>query len=132
MKENKVQKGDQRNIWTGVILSQLVVFFIGGFFWHSFQAEELGESGVGKIFLITILLTTISGIVAGYFWEKAGFRLIQARITAIVNVFPILVAYIYHPNFGASTFILLFVSIIIVIMAQIGAWFAYRFFEETN
>ncbi len=130
MEENKSKQVDQKSLWTGVILSQLVVFFIGGFFWHSFQAEELGESGVGKIFLITILLTTLNGVVAGYFWDRAGLRLIQSRIVAIVNTFPILVAFIYHPNFGDSTFILIFVSIIIVIMAQMGTWFAYRFFEE--
>lgn len=127
MEEKKV---NQKNIWTGIVLSQLIVFFIGGFFWHSFQQEVIGESGVAKIFLITILLTVIGSITAGYFWELGGLRLIQSRLIAIVNSFPILLAFLYHPSYGASTFILVFVSIIILVMAQVGVWFAYRFFEE--
>ncbi len=130
----------KKYIAAGVIVSNLVMVFVGAFIFPWFwKIQELNQ-GIALVLMFTIVMVTFCSAIASYFWSFTGIPLKSLRLLAIVNHLWILAVFIIHPNIGVGKdnlpdFLLYnFFSkaplAIIIFCSLLGNWFGRRVLYE--
>jgi hypothetical protein len=130
----------KKYIASGVIISNLVMVFVGALLYPWFaRIEELNQN-IALILLFTITMVTLCSSIASYFWSHTGIPLKKLRLLSVINNLWILVFFISHPYIGVGKDNLLdfllynFFSkatlAIIIFCSLLGNWFGRRIFYE--
>jgi hypothetical protein len=130
----------KKYIAAGVIVSNLVMVFVGAFIFPWFwKIQELNQ-GIALVLMFTIVMVTFCSAIASYFWSFTGIPLKSLRLLAIVNHLWILAIFIIHPNIGVGKDnlpdILLYnffskaTLAIIIFCSLLGNWFGRRVLYE--
>jgi hypothetical protein len=130
----------KKYIAAGVIISNLVMVFVGAFIFPWFwKIQELNQ-GIALVLMFTIVMVTFCSAIASYFWSFTGIPLKSLRLLAIINHLWILAIFIIHPNIGVGkdnlTDFLLYnffskaTLVIILFCSLLGNWFGRRVLYE--
>jgi hypothetical protein len=130
----------KKYIAAGVIVSNLVMVFIGAMIYPWFMRIEELNQGIALILMGTITLVTLCSSIASYFWSHTGIPLKKLRLLAIINSLWILTFFLLHPYIGVGNdnlmdFLLYnFFSkatlVIIIFCSLLGNWAGRRIFYE--
>ncbi len=130
----------KKYIAAGVIVSNLVMVFVGAFIFPWFwKIQELNQ-GIALVLMFTIVMVTFCSAIASYFWSFTGIPLKSLRLLAIVNHLWILAVFIIHPNIGVGkdnlpdfllyNFFSKATLAIILFCSLLGNWFGRRVLYE--
>ena len=130
----------KKYIAAGVIVSNLVMVFVGAFIFPWFwKIQELNQ-GIALVLMFTIVMVTFCSAIARYFWSFTGIPLKSLRLLAIVNHLWILAVFIIHPNIGVGkdnlpdfllyNFFSKATLAIILFCSLLGNWFGRRVLYE--
>lgn len=130
----------KKYIAAGVIVSNLVMVFVGAFIFPWFwKIQELNQ-GIALVLMFTIVMVTFCSAIASYFWSFTGIPLKSLRLLAIVNHLWILAVFIIHPNIGVGkdnlpdfllyNFFSKATLAIIIFCSLLGNWFGRRVLYE--
>jgi hypothetical protein len=130
----------KKYIAAGVIVSNLVMVFVGAFIFPWFwKIQELNQ-GIALVLMFTIVMVTFCSAIASYFWSFTGIPLKSLRLLAIVNHLWILAIFIIHPNIGVGkdnlpdfllyNFFSKATLAIIIFCSLLGNWFGRRVLYE--
>ena len=130
----------KKYIAAGVIVSNLVMVFVGAFIFPWFwKIQELNQ-GIALVLMFTIVMLTFCSAIASYFWSFTGIPLKSLRLLAIVNHLWILAIFIIHPNIGVGkdnlpdfllyNFFSKATLAIIIFCSLLGNWFGRRVLYE--
>lgn len=130
----------KKYIAAGVIVSNLVMVFVGAFIFPWFwKIQELNQ-GIALVLMFTIVMVTFCSAIASYFWSFTGIPLKSLRLLAIVNHLWILAIFIIHPNIGVGkdnlpdfllyNFFSKATLAIILFCSLLGNWFGRRVLYE--
>lgn len=114
----------------GFIVSNLIQFFIGSFFFLKFWQIDPMQSEISLVLIGSIFLSTLTASVASYFWSLGGINLKNIRLLAIPNGSLIWFLYVVHPKLGSDYFFVIFGGVVVLFCAMLGTWFGRRFFYE--
>ncbi len=140
IKNNMTVNHSKKYIASGVIVSNLMMVFIGAFLFPWFwKIEELNQ-GIALVLMGSITLVTLCSSIASYFWSHTGVPLQKFRLLAIVNHLWLLIFFVMHPYIGVGNdnlvdfllynFFSKAILAIIIFCSLLGNWFGRRFFYE--
>jgi hypothetical protein len=145
--KNKANNHSKKYIASGIIISNLLMVFLGSFLfgWY-WRLEEF--NGVFP-FLLIILVTFCSSI-ASYFWSHTQIPLKSLRMLALIHLIWVWIILCFQPYFGLAqvfidkeiqssqylwdNFLYIFTGtaslLIIIFCSLLGNWFGRRVFYE--